>query len=68
VSLILSAAMLFDWYSRKGTGREAFARAAAAIERTADEMLVDPARRTADLGGALGTRAFADAFCAALKA
>jgi 3-isopropylmalate dehydrogenase len=68
VSLILSAAMLLDWYSRQGAGRDAFARAAAAMERTADALLVDPARRTADLGGTLGTRAFTEAFCTALTA
>ena len=66
-SLILSAAMLLDWYARRGPGREAHARAAAAIERVADQLLADPARRTADLGGPLGTRAFAAAFCAALR-
>jgi 3-isopropylmalate dehydrogenase len=66
-SLILSAAMLLDWFSRQAAGREAFARAAAAMERTADDLLVDPARRTADLGGPLGTRAFTDVFCAAMR-
>jgi 3-isopropylmalate dehydrogenase len=67
-SLILSAAMLLDWFGRRAPGREAHARAAAAIERAADELVTDPARRTADLGGPLGTRAFAEAFCAALRA
>ncbi|HEV7266785.1 MAG TPA: isocitrate/isopropylmalate dehydrogenase family protein [Falsiroseomonas sp.] len=68
VSLILSAAMLLDWHARRGDGRENFARAAAAIEQVADALIADPARRTADLGGRLGTRAFAEAFCAALTA
>ena len=68
VSLILSSAMLLDWYSRRAAGRDQFAHAAAAIERTADELVGDPARRTADLGGALGTRAFTEAFCAAMRA
>jgi 3-isopropylmalate dehydrogenase len=66
-SLILSAAMLLDWFSRRAEGRERFAAAAAAIERTVDVLLADPARRTADLGGRLGTRAFGEAFCAALQ-
>lgn len=66
ISLILSAAMLLDWYARRAPGRDRFADAAAAIERTADALVTDPARRTADLGGPLGTRAFTEAFCAAL--
>ena len=67
-SLILSAAMLLDWYARRGAGRDAHARAAEAIEHVADRLLGDPAGRTADLGGPLGTRAFTAAFCAALRA
>lgn len=66
-SLILSAAMLLDWFARCAPGREAHARAAAAIERAVDALLADPARRTADLGGPLGTRAFAEACCEALR-
>ena len=60
VSLILSVAMLLDWLARKH-GRDAFAQAAALIEGAVDALLADPARRTADLGGKLGTKAFADA-------
>jgi 3-isopropylmalate dehydrogenase len=67
-SLILSAAMLLDWFARRAAGRERFTAAAAAIERTTDELLADPARRTADLGGKLGTAAFAEAFRAAMRA
>ncbi len=66
-SLILSAAMLLDWHARRAPERESFAQAAAAIERATDELLADPARRTADLGGPLGTRAFGEAFCRALR-
>jgi 3-isopropylmalate dehydrogenase len=66
VSLILSAAMLLDWFAGRGPGRDRFAAAAAAIERSADALVADPSRRTADLGGPLGTRAFTDAFCKAL--
>jgi len=63
-SLILSAAMLLDWLSMKhGKG---FADAARAIDQSVDELLKDPARRTQDLGGRLGTRAFTDALCAQL--
>ena len=67
ISLILSAAMLLDWHARRAPDRERFADAAAAIERTADALVTDPARRTGDLGGTLGTRAFTEAFCAALS-
>ena len=61
-SLILSAAMLLEWLSIRHAN-EAFARAHSAIESAVDSLLADPARRTADLGGNLGTRAFADAIC-----
>jgi 3-isopropylmalate dehydrogenase len=67
-SLILSAAMLLDWFARRAPGREAHARAAVAMEQAVDGLLVDPARRTPDLGGPLGTRAFAEAVCAVLHA
>jgi len=36
-------------------------REAAAIGTAIDDTLADPATRTADLGGPLGTRAFAEA-------
>ncbi|MFN7087446.1 MAG: isocitrate/isopropylmalate dehydrogenase family protein [Burkholderiales bacterium] len=58
-SLILSAAMLLEWLaSRHAT--PAFAAAAAAITQAIDTALKDADGRTADLGGRLGTRAFAD--------
>jgi 3-isopropylmalate dehydrogenase len=63
-SLILSAAMLLDWLARRSPGREHFARAAAVTEEAVDVLLADPARRTKDLRGPLGTRAFAEALCA----
>jgi isocitrate/isopropylmalate dehydrogenase len=58
VSLMLSAALLLDWLGRRNQKPE-FANAARRIERAIDNVLKDPARRTADLGGALGTNAFA---------
>ena len=58
-SLILSAAMLLDWMARK-RDQPALGSAASAIEAAVDETLADPAQRTADLGGPLGTRAFAE--------
>ena len=57
-SLILSAAMLLDWLAARH-GRAEFAQAAQAIDAAIDAALKNPATRTADLGGKLGTRAFA---------
>jgi 3-isopropylmalate dehydrogenase len=62
-SLVLSAAMLLDWIGRTRQ-LQGFARAAAAIEQSVDALVKDPATRTADLGGPLGTRAFTAALCA----
>jgi 3-isopropylmalate dehydrogenase len=65
-SLVLSAAMLLDWLAARH-GRPGLARAAQAIERAIDALLADPRRRTRDLGGELGTRAFTDALCAEIS-
>jgi 3-isopropylmalate dehydrogenase len=54
--------MLLDWLARKHGG-DAFTQAATLIEDAVGALLADPARRTADLGGTLGTRAFAEALC-----
>jgi len=62
VSLILSAAMLLNWLSRKHQ-RADFAQGAAMIENAVDALLADPATRTPDLGGRLGTMAFTNALC-----
>ena len=43
--------------NRRGDAR--LAQASRAIEQAVDAVLADPASRTADLGGPLGTRAFA---------
>jgi len=61
-SLILSAAMLLDWLARK-SGREIFARAAELVEESVDALLEVPEKRTADVGGPLGTKAFTAAVC-----
>lgn len=66
-SLILSAAMLLDWLAAKH-GLPAYAEAAQAIDRAVDAALARPETRTPDLGGALGTRAFADHIAAAVAA
>jgi 3-isopropylmalate dehydrogenase len=57
-SLILSAAMLLEWLGGRHR-RPGLGAAAKAIEAAIDASLQNPATRTADLGGRLGTRAFA---------
>jgi 3-isopropylmalate dehydrogenase len=64
-SLILSAAMLLDWLAEK-RGLAPCGAAARAIEAAIDAALAAPETRTADLGGALGTRAFTSRIAAAL--
>jgi isocitrate/isopropylmalate dehydrogenase len=59
-SLILSAAMLLDWRGRRD-GNPALVEAAELITRAVDSVLDDPATRTRDIGGTLGTAAFAEA-------
>jgi 3-isopropylmalate dehydrogenase len=66
-SLILSAAMLLDWIAEK-RGLPAFAEAAAAINGAIDAALARPETRTPDLGGSLGTQAFAVQIAAAVGA
>ncbi|MEJ6549992.1 isocitrate/isopropylmalate family dehydrogenase [Corynebacterium sp. USCH3] len=56
-SLILSAAMLLDWYGRR-TGQTPYCAAATDIGTAVDAALDDPATRTHDLGGTLGTADF----------
>lgn len=64
-SLILSAAMLLDWLAIRHN-RPALADAARAIEAAVNATLDDPASRTGDLGGTLGTAAFTDRVAARL--
>ncbi|GHJ39311.1 isocitrate/isopropylmalate dehydrogenase family protein [Streptomyces sp. TS71-3] len=66
VSLVLSAAMLLDWRGRR-SGETALTAAASAIESAVDRVLDDPASRTPDLGGRLGTTEFTDRVVAALR-
>src|SRR2546425_9136613 len=65
VSLILSAAMLLEWMAAR-YGNDTFAAAARNIDAAVDAALKDPATRTADLGGKLGTQEFARAVAAKL--
>ncbi len=57
-SLILSSAMLLEWLGNRDNSN-ALCEAAAAIGRAVEVTVADPASRTADLGGSLGTQAFA---------
>ena len=62
-SLILSAAMLLEWLAER-RGLERCSRAGRAIHAAVDAALAEPATRTADLGGTLGTAAFGAAVAA----
>ena len=64
-SLILSAAMLLEWLAERKQ-LAACGATAKAISAAVDKVLSKPETRTADLGGRLGTRAFAAAVAAAL--
>ena len=66
-SMILSVAMLLEWL---GGHRDAAAwrAAAAAMHAAAETVLANPATRTADIGGCIGTKAFGQAVTAALLA
>jgi 3-isopropylmalate dehydrogenase len=64
-SLIASASMLLAWLGIRHE-REAYVAAHHAIDAALDALIADPAHRTADLGGPLGTAAFADAVYAKL--
>jgi len=65
-SLILSAAMLLAWMGEK-RGDATLTAAAQAIDTAVDRVLADPAKRTADLGGTLGTRAYAAEVAASIS-
>jgi len=54
-SLVLSTSMLLGWLARRHRD-ERLAVAERAIEAAVDALLRDPATRTRDLGGTLGTR------------
>jgi isocitrate/isopropylmalate dehydrogenase len=64
-SLILSAAMLLDWMAQAHDAPQ-LAHAGARIATAIETVLADPASRTADLGGSLGTVAFTDRVIAAM--
>jgi Isocitrate/isopropylmalate dehydrogenase len=64
-SLLLSAAMMLDWFGARQSLPE-FEQAAQAIESAIDACLQDKTTRTRDLGGLLGTQAFAEQVTAQL--
>lgn len=66
-SLIFSVAMLFD---ALGDRRKlpVLQQAAALIDRATLETMAKPETRTADVGGRIGTQAFADAVCKRVEA
>ncbi|SAL51480.1 tartrate dehydrogenase [Caballeronia udeis] len=57
-SLIGSAAMLLGWLGER-RGDEALTRAASVMDDALERAIGDPESRTTDLGGSLGTAAFA---------
>ncbi|WP_144630826.1 isocitrate/isopropylmalate dehydrogenase family protein [Bordetella genomosp. 13] len=56
-SMILSVAMLLEWLGER-RGLDAFTRAGRAIHTAVDQVLDNPATRTPDIGGRIGTQAF----------
>ncbi len=58
VALIKSAGMLLDWIGHRA-GEAACSEAAADLDATVRRLLERPEHRTGDLGGNLGTQAFA---------
>ena len=67
VSMILSCAMLLQWLGEK-RGLPAFEQAFHAIDRAIDQVLREPASRTPDLGGKVGTKRFGALVAEALRA
>jgi 3-isopropylmalate dehydrogenase len=66
-SMILSVAMLLDWIGANKQNAAA-AKAGTAIHAAIETVLANPATHTADIGGTLGTKEFADAVITAIKA
>jgi len=65
-SLLLSAAMLLGWLGQKHA-RDDLAKAQTVIATALQDLVRNPETRTRDLGGPLGTKAFAAALCARLR-
>ena len=65
-SLIGSVAMLLDWLGAK-RGDTALRAAGKAVDGALETVLLQPEKRTGDLGGKSGTCAFGEAVAAAIK-
>jgi len=65
VSLILSAGMLLDWYGARA-GRSDLRDAWRLLDAAVSATIADPATRTRDLGGTLGTVDFTSALIGTL--
>ena len=57
--------MLLEWMAARHRN-DSFAAAAKSIDAAVDATLKNPATRTADLGGKIGTRRFGEAVAAKL--
>jgi 3-isopropylmalate dehydrogenase len=57
--------MLLEWIGERRR-EDRFTRAARAIDDALEEAISDPAGRTRDLGGSLGTKAFGERVVASL--
>jgi 3-isopropylmalate dehydrogenase len=66
VSMILSCAMLLRWIGET-RGLPAFEQSFKAIDAAIDMVLTDPASRTPDLGGKVGTRRFGELVAETLR-
>jgi 3-isopropylmalate dehydrogenase len=64
-SMILSVAMLLDWIGAK-RHNAAFAQAGQAMHAAVEVVLANPDTRTPDIGGRMGTQAFAKAVVQAI--
>ncbi len=62
IATILSVAMLLEWLDHPET-----VRGARLIERAVENVLADPANRTADLGGVVSTAGMGNLVCQALS-
>jgi 3-isopropylmalate dehydrogenase len=65
-SMILSVAMLLEWLGEHRRN-VLLSQAAQAMQAAVDRVLANPATRTRDIGGAIGTTAFTQSVVAAIR-
>lgn len=65
-SLILSSALLLDWWGRRTQSGD-FLKAASSIQAAVEDVLADAELRTSDLGGRASTMEFAEAVASAVS-